>query len=147
MIWLWMRKEGGKPGGTAGFTLLELLVVLAILALLAGLVGPRVLKQLSGAKSNAAALQIKNIEAALDLFRLDIGRYPTAQEGLAALIQRPADTVKWRGPYLKNKDGLIDSWSLPYLYRIPGRSSDFDVYSLGADNAEGGEGENRDIGN
>ncbi len=131
----------------AGFTLLELLVVLAILALLAGLVGPRVLDQLSEAKSGTAGIQIKNIESSLDLLRLDMGRYPTTQEGLNALLQRPGDAEKWRGPYLRNNDGLIDPWGASYLYRRPGRDGEFDVYSLGADGAEGGEDENRDVGN
>ena len=143
----WWEKRYRSMRNAAGFTLLELLVVLAILALLAGLVGPRVLKQLSAAKSSTARIQIKNIESILDLFLLDMGRYPTTQEGLNALLQRPGDAQKWRGPYLRNKDGLIDPWGAPYLYRKPGRDGEFDVYSLGADRAEGGEGANRDVSN
>lgn len=143
----WWEKGYRSLRNTAGFTLLELLVVLAILALLAGLVGPRVLKQLSAAKSSTARIQIKNIESTLDLFLLDMGHYPTTQEGLNALLQRPGDAEKWRGPYLRGKDGLIDPWGAPYLYRKPGRDGEFDVFSLGADGTEGGEGENRDIGN
>lgn len=131
-----------------GFTLLELLVVLAILALLAGLVGPRVLDQLGGARSDAAKVQIKNIEAGLDLFRLDVGRYPTQNEGLRALIERPPGPGRWQGPYLKSADGLNDPWGRPYRYRSPGRNNGpFDIYSLGGDNSEGGEGENRDVFN
>ena len=129
----------------AGFTLLELLVVLAILAVLAGLVGPMVLNQLGGAKTDAARLQIKNIEAGLDLFRLHVGRYPNQEEALQALIERPDDVGEWRGPYLKSADGLRDPWGHPYHYEIPGQSGAFDVYSLGADNAEGGDGEDQDV--
>jgi len=132
---------------TAGFTLLELLVVLAILALLAGLVAPRVLNQLAGAKSDTAKIQINNIETALDLYRLDMGHYPAQSEGLDGLILAPADTPQWRGPYLSKKEGLVDPWGAPYGYRVPGEGREFDIYSLGADKAEGGEGENRDVTN
>lgn len=131
----------------AGFTLLELLVVLAILALLAGLVGPRVLEQLSGARSDTAKIQIKNIEAALDLLRLDIGRYPSNSEGLRALVEKPAEATRWRGPYLKSIDGLLDPWGAPYRYSLDANRNAYEIVSLGADKAEGGEGENRDIRN
>lgn len=139
--------RAARRGAQAGFTLLELLVVLAILALLAGLVGPRVLEYLGSAKTDTAQIQLKNIEAGLDLFRLDVGRYPTEQEGLDALMEQPPDVARWRGPYLKSKDALVDPWGHPYRYRIPGDKQDFEVYSLGADNAEGGDGENRDVTN
>jgi len=131
----------------AGFTLLELLVVLAILALLAGLVGPRVLEQLSGARAGTAKIQMKNIEAALDLYRLDVGRYPTGADGLQALIEKPADTAKWQGPYLKSSDGILDPWGETYQYRLDGNSNNFEIISFGADKSEGGEGENADIRN
>ena len=136
-----------RPAADGGFTLLELLVVLAILGLLAALVGPRVLETLGGAKSDTALLQIKNIEAGLDLFRLDVGRYPTTEEGLKALVERPGSIVRWRGPYLKSMQGLTDPWGQPYHYKIPGRKGEFDIYSLGADKAEGGDGENKDVYN
>jgi len=131
----------------AGFTLLELLVVLAILALLAGLVGPRVLEQLSGARSDTAKIQIKNIEAALDLYRLDVGRYPSGTDGLQALIEKPSDAGRWRGPYLKSAEGLRDPWGEPYRYRLDSGSNTYEIISYGADKAEGGEGENADIRN
>ena len=131
----------------AGFTLLELLVVLAILALLAGLVGPRVLEQLSGARSDTARIQIKNIEAALDLYRLDVGRYPSGTDGLQALIEKPSDAGRWRGPYLKSAEGLRDPWGEPYRYRLDSNSNTYEIISYGADKAEGGEGENADIRN
>jgi len=129
-----------------GFTLVELLVVLAILGLLAGLVGPRVIGQLGGAKSKSAAVQIADLEAAIDLFRVDVGRYPTQQEGLNALVVKPQTASTWNGPYLRK--GLPkDPWGNPYRYRFPGQHADYDVFSFGADNAPGGEGENADIGN
>jgi len=126
----------------AGFTLLELLVVLAILALLAGLVAPRVIGYLGGARTDTARMQMHNIEASLDLYRLDVGRYP---ESLDALIQRPSGVDKWNGPYLKKDSGLTDPWGAPYQYRIPGQHGEFDIFSLGADKAEGGEGEDQDV--
>ncbi|MBP6998982.1 MAG: type II secretion system major pseudopilin GspG [Tepidiphilus sp.] len=138
--------EARFPRRQGGFTLIELLVVLAILALLAGLVGPRVLDQLGGAKSKTAALQIHEIEQALDLYKLDVGRYPSDQEGLDALVKKPASANGWNGPYLKK--GLPnDPWGRPYLYKNPGRHGSPDVYSLGADGKAGGEGEDADIYN
>jgi general secretion pathway protein G len=126
----------------AGFTLLELLVVLAILALLAGLVAPRVIGYLGGARTDTARMQLHNIEASLDLYRLDVGRYP---ESLEALVQRPSGVEKWNGPYLKKDSGLTDPWGTPYQYRSPGQNGDYDLFSLGADKVEGGEGEDGDV--
>ena len=128
-----------------GFTLVEILVVLAILALLVGLVGPRVMKQLGGAKSDTARLQIDDFGAALDLFYLDVGRYPDTQEGLEALVISPANTPKWDGPYLKKKKIPMDPWNNPFVYISPGSSGPFDLYSLGSDGVEGGEGAGADI--
>ncbi len=129
-----------------GFTLVELLVVLAILAMLAGLVGPRILGQLGGAKSKTAAVQIKDLEQAADLFKLDVGRYPTRDEGLEALVKRPSSAAGWNGPYLKK--GLPDDpWGNAYHYATPGKRGDIDIYSLGADGAPGGDGESADVGN
>ncbi len=129
----------------SGFTLIELLVVLVILTLLAGLVGPKVLDQLGGAKTKTARVQIAEIEQSLDLFKLDVGRYPNDAEGLRALVERPASAQGWNGPYLKK--GLpSDPWSAAYQYKFPGRSNSTpDVFSLGADGKPGGEGENADI--
>lgn len=130
----------------AGFTLLELLVVLAIIGLLAGLVAPRVIRYLGGARTQAAEVQLRSIAQALELYRLDVGRYPTQAEGLAALVRRPAAAPRWNGPYLDRESALLDPWSVPYQYRQPGRAGAFEVFSLGADNAPGGDGENRDVG-
>ncbi len=129
----------------AGFTLIELLVVLMILGLLAGLVGPRVLKQLGGAKSDTAQLQIAEFSSGLDLFYLEVGRYPTTEEGLDALVSEPAGAPNWNGPYLKKNDIPSDPWGLAYHYRNPGENGDFDLYSLGRDNGDGGEDEDMDI--
>ncbi len=130
----------------SGFTLIELLVVLVILTLLAGLVGPKVLDQLGGAKSKTAKIQISEIEQSLDLFKLDVGRYPTDAEGLRALVERPATAQGWTAPYLKK--GLpTDPWGAAYLYKNPGRHGGPDVFSLGADGKPGGDGENADVYN
>jgi general secretion pathway protein G len=135
-----------QPRHSRGFTLIELLVVLVILTLLAGLVGPRVLDQLGGAKSKTAKIQISEIEQSLDLFKLDVGRYPSDAEGLRALVERPATAQGWTAPYLKK--GLpTDPWGAAYLYKNPGRNGGPDVFSLGADGKPGGDGENADVYN
>jgi len=130
----------------AGFTLIELLVVLVILGLLAAFVAPQVLNYLGKAKTDAASAQIVNIAGILDLYRLDVGRYPTEDEGLEALLEAPPDAARWNGPYVRRRDALTDPWGNLYEYRFPGQDGrPFDLYSLGADQAEGGDGENQDI--
>lgn len=129
-----------------GFTLIELLVVLVILGLLAGLVGPQVMKYLGGAKSDTARVQLEDLAATLDLYRLEVGRYPSTDEGLQALVQAPPGVSGWNGPYLKKTTVPTDPWGNEYHYRSPGEGGRaFDLYSLGADNVDGGEGENKDI--
>lgn len=128
-----------------GFTLVELLVVLVILGLLATIAAPRVIKYLSSAKVDAAAAQIQNLATTLDLYRLEVGHYPSAEQGLEALVAQPPGVDSWNGPYIKKRDILIDPWNRPYHYRFPGEHGEFDLFSFGADGAEGGEGEDQDI--
>ena len=130
-----------------GFTLLELLVVLAILGLLYAIVGPQVIKYLSSSKSETAQVQVKNIDAAMKLLRLDAGRYPTTEEGLNALVTQPQQMPNWRGPYLPNASALTDPWQNPYHSASPGKHGEIDIYTFGSDNAEGGTGEAKDLGN
>ena len=129
----------------AGFTLLELLVTLAIIGLIAGLAGPPVVRYLSGARTDTAQTQARNIATAVELFRLDVGRYPSQDEGLSSLAAAPLDVARWRGPYIQRESALLDPWGVPYQYRAPGQSGAFDVFSLGADNKPGGEGEDSDV--
>lgn len=129
-----------------GFTLIELLVVLVILGLLAGLVGPQVMKYVGESKTKTAAVQIQDLAAALDLYKLDVGRYPTSAEGLEALVRKPASGERWNGPYLRKQEVPKDPWGRDYHYRSPGDHGQFDVFTLGADGREGGEGENADVG-
>lgn len=117
---------------------------MVIIGLLAALVAPRFVRQEEKAKVKAAQAQIELLGTALDTFRLDVGRYPTTQEGLEALRQRPAGTERWDGPYLK-KEVPLDPWGRPYGYRSPGEHGPYDLWSYGADGAPGGEGDNRDI--
>ncbi|MDX1541855.1 MAG: type II secretion system major pseudopilin GspG [Geminicoccaceae bacterium] len=134
-----------RPSPIAGFTLIELLVVLVILGLLSAFVAPQVLNYLGRAKTDAAQAQIQNIASILDLYRLDTGRYPSEQEGLDALLEAPPDATAWNGPYVKRADALIDPWGEMYRYRFPGEHGDYDLFTLGADQAEGGDGENQDV--
>lgn len=128
-----------------GFTLIELLVVLVILGLLAGLVGPRVIKHLGDSKTKTAMLQIEEFSAALDVYRLETGRYPSSDQGLNSLVEKPSGTEEWDGPYLRKKTIRKDPWGNDYRYVSPGENGAFDLYSLGADNTSGGEGEDRDV--
>ena len=130
-----------------GFTLLELLVVLGIIALLAGIVGPQVIKHMGASKTKAAKVQIEDLSAALDMYKLDVGRYPSSEQGLGALIEKPADVDRWNGPYLRKTKLPSDPWQQPYHYVFPGEHGAFDLYTYGADEQQGGEGEDQDIVN
>ena len=131
-----------------GFTLVEILVVMVILGMLFGLVGPRVIDYLSRAKSGVARMQLENLATALDLYRLDVGRYPSQEEGLRALVTSPAGVDRWSGPYLKDRALPLDPWDRDYIYAIPSNhDGTFDLSSLGSDGAEGGDEEAADITN
>jgi general secretion pathway protein G len=139
-----------KRRRSPGFTLIELMVVIVILGILAGLVLPRFMGRTEEAKRTKAKLQIENLEAALKLYKLDNGVYPTTEQGLEALVSKPttgAIPKNWReGGYLEKGQVPLDPWGRPYVYLCPGiKNKDFDLKSLGADGEEGGEGENQDI--
>ena len=130
-----------------GFTLLELLVVIVIIGLLAAYVGPKYFSQLGKSEVTIARAQIEAFDKSLDTYRLDVGRYPTTEEGLAALVTAPASaTAKWNGPYLK-KGVPPDPWGHPYQYRSPGSKGEYDIISTGKDGQPGGTGEDADISN
>lgn len=129
-----------------GFTLIELLVVMIIIGLLAALVGPKLFSKVGSSKIKAAQAQIEMLGTALDMFRLDVGRYPESSEGLDALREEPSGVEKWAGPYLP-KPVPLDPWSREYEYSSPGEHGDYDLSSTGADGTSGGEGEDADIVN
>ena len=139
-----MGIKGKKPlSNRHGFTLIELLVVMVIIGLLAALVAPRLFPKLGKGKQSAAKAQIELLGQALDQYKLDVGAYPTTQEGLNALMTNPG-ADKWEGPYLK-KNVPLDPWGNPYNYQNPGSHGEYDLYSLGRDNKPGGEGEDKDV--
>ncbi len=150
MFGKYLSKRRAKNSPThrqSGFTMVELLVVLAILALIATFAASNVFNILGGAKEDAAKIQIERLSSVLDLYLLDTGRYPSTEEGLRALIQKPADVARWNGPYVKNEASLVDPWGNPYVYSQPGPAGPYQIVSLGADGKVGGEGAEKDITN
>lgn len=141
-----MRRPISIRLSNSGFTLLELLVVLVILGLLAGYVAPKYFSQVGKSEVKTARAQIDALEKALDQYRIDTGRYPNAEQGLAALNAKPADEPRWDGPYLK-KAVPADPWGKPYQYRNPGERGEIDLFSFGRDGQPGGDGDGADIGN
>ena len=141
-----MRRAGRQQGRrrTGGFTLLELLVVMVIIGLLAGIVAPQYFAQIGKSNSKVARAQIESFGQALDQYRLDVGHYPTTEQGLLALRTAPQQVPRWQGPYLK-RDIPEDPWGHAYVYRRPGQHGEYDLVSLGADGQPGGEGENADV--
>ena len=130
----------------AGFTLLELLVVVAIIGLLSAYVGPRVLSHVGRSESAVAKAQIESFTKALDTYRLDVGRYPTSEQGLAVLMAAPGNEPRWRGPYL-GKAVPNDPWGRPYVYRSPGAGKEYEILSYGKDGAPGGSADDADVSN
>ena len=143
-----MSRRNERSGRTAeqGYSLLELLIVLAIMGLIIAIAAPRMIGYFESSKGKAAKIQISNISAALDIYYLENGSYPTDAQGLRALVEKPEAASQWGGPYLNRADGIIDPWGRAYLYKQPGDHGKFDVLTLGADGKEGGEDENRDLG-
>jgi general secretion pathway protein G len=133
-----------KPNG--GFTLLELLVVMIIIGLLAGYVGPKYFGQVGKSEVKAARAQIDAFEKALEQYRIDVGHFPSTDQGLTALTVKPGNESKWDGPYLK-KEAPDDPWASPYVYRMPGEHGEFDLFSYGKDGQAGGAEESADITN
>lgn len=128
-----------------GFTLLELLIVMLIIGLLAAFVAPRMIGKVGKSKATIAKAQIESLCTALDTYKLDTDRYPAQEEGLNALVNKPANAENWHGPYLAKKNVPKDPWRNEYVYTYPGNNGDFDIISYGADGKEGGEGEDADV--
>ena len=139
------RKSASSRRGEAGFTLVEILVVITIIGLIMAIVGPRVLNYLGESKVKAAKIQIESFSSALDLYYLDMGRYPGSSDGLAALVARPGNAQEWNGPYLKGGVVPNDPWGHPYVYRSPVEHAPYEIISFGADGQEGGTGTAADI--
>lgn len=142
-----IERSGRKSGGNreTGFTLMEMLVVLVVIGLIAAVAIPQVMQLLGGAKSKAAKIQLETLSQSLNFYQLDMGVYPTTEQGLKALWERPADRPEWSGPYVRRDKQLIDPWGRPFVYRAPGAKGAFDLVTLGADGAEGGDGEDADL--
>lgn len=147
MSMLHSRSRSQKTRRQQGFTLIELLIVMVIIGLLSALVGPRLFGHIGTSKTKAARAQIEMIGAGLDTYRLDFGKYPTTEQGLAMLWEKPSDeavAAKWKGPYLKKKVDK-DAWGNDWVYKAPGEKGEYDLSSLGADGKEGGSGEDADV--
>jgi general secretion pathway protein G len=141
-----VRRSSDGRVSVRGFTLLELLVVVAIIALLAAYVGPKYFSQVGKSEQSVARAQIEAFSRALGAYRLDVGRFPTTEEGLSSLVTRPPTAQRWNGPYLE-RAVPNDPWGRPYQYRAPGTQGDYDIVSLGRDGQPGGDGDAADLDN
>lgn len=130
---------------SAGLTLLEVMIVLAVIALIAGLAAPRLMQNYGRAQGRSAEIQMTNIRGAVQMFYLDVGRYPTEAEGLSVLLVAPNGAKGWRGPYVDDQEGITDPWGRAYLYHSPGRTKPFDILSYGRDGRAGGTSDDSDI--
>lgn len=140
-----LKGHRSRRASDAGFTLLELLVVLTIIGLLATLAVPQVARVLGGARTSTAQSQIERLASILEIYNLDTGTYPSTQQGLSALIERPGGVGEWNGPYVQNFSAIVDPWGTPFDYRGPDGSAPFIIMSFGSDGAAGGEGDARDV--
>jgi len=140
-----LSRRHNPPRASRGFTLLELLVVLAILAMISVIAVPLYFNYLSRSRVQTAGIQVEQLGTILDMYRLDVGGYPSTEDGLEALMTQPPSVDRWAGPYLKKRDSLTDPWGNPFGYRAPGDNGSYDLWSNGADGGEGGEDENADI--
>ncbi len=142
-----MTLRPNRPARASGFTILELVMVLVLIGVILAMVGPRVFQNLGRANSEVAKSQMATVGGQLELFKLDVGRFPTTQEGLGALVTAPSGASNWNGPYIKDPKSLKDPWGRDFVYKSPGDKGAYDILSLGADGKEGGDGENRDVRN
>ncbi|MCX7348355.1 MAG: type II secretion system major pseudopilin GspG [Alphaproteobacteria bacterium] len=142
-----LRNKARCRKSEGGFTLVELLVVLVILVLLASIIGPRIIGYLGSSRTKTAHIQIESLVTAMELFHIDVGRYPSSTEGLAALVKSPGNVPGWNGPYLAKAGVPPDPWGKPYVYQAGQNAGSFEIKSLGADGKEGGTDENADVSN
>lgn len=142
-----LRRAGAERRATheGGFTLMEMLVVLVVIGLIAAVAIPQVMKLLESAKHKAARIQLETLANSLSVYQLDMGDYPTTEQGLAVLWKAPGDIVEWDGPYVRRERQLVDPWGRPFVYRAPGKDHPYDLVTLGADGKPGGHGDDADL--
>jgi general secretion pathway protein G len=134
-----------KAHSVSGFTLIELLIVMVIIGLLAAFVVPKLIGRVGESKQTAAKVQIELTSTAIEIYKLDTGKYPSQDAGLQSLNTKPGDVQNWKGPYMKKDKVPKDPWGVEYIYKFPGTHGDYDLVSYGADGSEGGSGDNKDI--